>query len=441
MKKIVFIGLMMVSGMVRAATISSENIEVKEGLFVDKTGTVVTGTIEHLFPNKKKFLHIESENGKQTQMTMYYPNGHKRMHDNGRVVSYYHVDGTLANEVFHSSDMIVLEKTYYPNGKLAQEIPYQNGHIGGTVKLYDMDGKLMEERGYKSVSKSTDKEQQVLVVRHGTAKVYLPNKNVMSESYENGVLTQIGYHDKDGKDLRIVKLKVGALSVDAWRSISADYNKACQLKKDEKFSGLILLEDAQGMLQLTCRENQLDGWVRELTHVQPLLVSHTPYKDGKKHGVRMEYGVQDMQISGLAPYKKGVVDGTVYSFVASNLLNKKVPFKNGKPHGLVKTYAISNNQDSGHVVIMEEPMKDGKLNGVVKIYNKMGDVVAERVFKDGIEKMPEKKKEKEKSESKKKKSASKTDKKKESKATKTSSKSDKKSADKKTTDSKGQKSK
>ena len=108
---------------------------------------------------------------------------------------------------------------------------------------------------------------------------------------------------------------------------------------------------------------------------------------------------------------------------------------------MVKTYAISNNQDSGHVVIMEEPMKDGKLNGVVKIYNKMGDIVAERVFKDGIEKMPEKKKEKKKSESKKKKSASKTDKKKESKATKTSSKSDKKSADKKTTDSKDKKSK
>ena len=436
MKKFVFIGLIMASGMAMAATVPSENVEVKDGLFVDKTGAVVTGTIEHLFQNKKKFLHIESENGKQTQMTMYYPNGHKRMNDNGRVVSYYHVDGTLANEVFRSSDMIVLEKTYYPNGKLSQEIPYQNGYIGGTVKLYDMDGKLIEEREYKSVSKSSDKGQQVLVVRHGTAKVYLPNKNVMSESYENGILTQIGYHDKDGKDLRIMKLKVGALPVDTWRAISADYNKACQLKKDEKFSGLILLEDTQGMLQLTCQENQLDGWVRELTHTQPLLLSHTPYKDGKKHGVRMEYGAQDMQISGLVPYKKDIVDGTVYSFVASNLLNKEVPFKNGKPHGLVKTYAISNNQDSGHVVIMEEPMKEGKLNGIVKIYNKMGDVIAERIFKDGVEKISDNKKAKT-SENKQKKSAKTSDKKQKTKQGKTN----KKSGEKKTANSKDKKSK
>ena len=441
MKRFLWASLIMVSGIAVAGTMSSENITVKDNLFVDKSGTPVTGTIEHVFGNKKIFMKIEAENGKQTQMTMYYPNGKKRVHDDGRVLSSYHVDGTLANEVFRSSDMVVLEKIYYPNGKTAQEIPYQNGYIGGTVKLYDMDGALMEERSYKSVSKKTQKEATVEVLRHGTAKVYLPNKNVMSEEYENGTLTQIGYHDKDGKELKIIKLKVGALAVDTWRAISADYNKACEIKKDEKFSGLVLLEDTQGMLQMTCQDGQLNGWVRELIHVQPWLMSHTPYKDGKKHGVRIEYGVQDMLIAGLVPYKKGTVDGTVYSFVPTNRLNKEVPFKNGKPHGLVKTYAISNNQDSGHVIIMEEPMKDGKLNGIVKIYNKMGDVIAERVFKDGVEKIPEKKKEKAKSENKKKKDAPKTDKKKEAKTTKTSSKSDKKSADKKTTDSKGQKSK
>lgn len=441
MKSLLFLSVTLLSGVAMAGIISSENITVKDNLFVDKSGAPVTGTIEHLFNNKKPFMKIEAENGKQTQMTMYYPNGKKRVHDDGRVLAYYHVDGTLANEIFRSSDMIVLEKIYHPNGELAQEIPYQNGYIGGTVKLYDMDGDLIEERSYKSVSQKTEKGPKIDVVRHGTAKIYLPNKNVMSEVYENGALTQIGYHDKDGKELKIIKLKVGALAVDIWRAISADYNKACALKKDEKFSGLVLLEDTQGLLQMTCKDGKLNGWVREMIHVQPWLMSHTPYKDGKQHGVRIEYGVQDMQIAGLIPYKKGVVDGTVYSFVPTNRLNKEVPFKDGKPHGLVKTYAISNNQDSGHVVIMEEPMKAGKLNGIVKIYNKMGKVIAERVFKDGVEKMPEKKTQKAKSENKKKKSASKSDKKKDSKTTKTSSKSDKKSTDKKTTDSKDKKSK
>jgi antitoxin component YwqK of YwqJK toxin-antitoxin module len=402
---------------------------------VDKSGTPVTGTIEHLFGNKKVFMKIESENGKQNQMTMYYPNGKKRIHDDGRVLSSYHVDGTLANEVFRSSDMIVLEKIYHPNGKLSQEIPYQNGYVGGTVQFYDMDGDLMEERSYKSVARKTEKNPVVDVLRHGTAKVYLPNKNVMSETYENGVLKQIGYHDKDGKELKIIKLKVGALAVDTWRAISADYNKACELKKDEKFSGLMLLEDTQGLLQMTCQDNKLNGWVRELVHVQPWLTSHTPYKDGKKHGVRIEYGAQDLLIAGLIPYKKDVVDGTVYSFVPTNRLNKEVPFKKGKPHGLVKTYAISNNQDSGHVVIMEEPMKDGKLNGIVKIYNKMGNVIAERVFKDGVEKTLEKKEEKAKKTDKKKtKSSAKSDK-------KPDKKTDKKSTEKKTADSKDKKSK
>lgn len=190
----------MVSGIVVVGTISSENITVKDNLFVDKSGTPVTGTIEHLFGNKKIFMKIEAENGKQTQMTMYYPNGKKRVHDDRRVLSSYHVDGTLANEVFRSSDMVVLEKIYYPNGKTAQEIPYQNGYVGGAVKLYDMDGALMEERSCKSVSKKTQKEATAEVLRHGTAKVYLPNKNVMSEEYENGTLNQIGYHDKDSKE-------------------------------------------------------------------------------------------------------------------------------------------------------------------------------------------------------------------------------------------------
>ncbi len=433
MKSVVFLGIALLSGTVLAGTISSENITVKDNLFVDKSGAPVSGTIEHLFSNKKTFMKIKAENGKQTQMTMFYPNGKKRVHDDGRVLAYYHADGTLAHEIFRSSDRVVLEKGYYPNGEPAQEIPYQNGYIGGTVKLYDMDGELIEERSYKSVSQKTDKGPKIDVVRHGTAKIYLPNKNVMSEVYENGALTQIGYHDKKGKELKIIKLKVGALAVDIWRAISADYNKACELKKDEKFSGLVLLEDTQGMLQMTCHEGKLNGWVRELIHVQPWLISHTPYKDGKKHGVRIEYGIQDMQVAGLIPYKKGVVDGTVYSFVPTNRLNKEVPFKNGKPHGLVKTYAISNNQDSGHVVIMEEPMKEGKLNGIVKIYNKMGDVIAERVFKDGVEKTSDKKK----GENKKKKKASsksdkkskvQSDKKKEVKSGKPDKKSDKKEA-------------
>ena len=288
-----------------------------------------------------------------------------------------------------------------------------------------MDGNLLEERPYKSISNKTDKGVKVKIVRHGTGKIYLPNKNVMSETYENGVLTQIGYHDKNAQELKIIKLKIGALSVDTWRAISVDYNKACDISKDEKFSGLLVLEDTQGLLQITCQDGKLNGWARELMHAQPLLVSHTPYKDGKKHGVRIEYGTQDMQVVGLVPYKKGIVDGTVYSFVSINQLNKEIPFKNGKPHGLAKTYAISNNQDSGHVVIMEEPMKDGKLDGTVKIYNKMGDVIAERIFKEGVEKIPDNK------------NKTKTDEKQKTKQGET----DKKSEKKKTNDSKDKKSK
>ncbi|MBR5130645.1 MAG: hypothetical protein IKV03_05420 [Alphaproteobacteria bacterium] len=395
MKRFALMCLIMTSTAVLAKVIPSETVEVKNNIFVDKSGAPVTGTIEHYFSNKKIFLQIEAEDGKQTQMTMYYPNGKKRMHDTGLVLSYYHANGILANEVFRSAEKIVLEKEYYPNGELAQEIPHQDGYVGGNVKLYDMDGELIEEREYTTISTPSEKGTAVDIVRHGTTKVYLPNKDIMSEVYDNGSLKEIGYHDKDGKELKIVKQKVGALPVDVWREVSSDINKACQLTKDEKFSGLMLLEDAQGLLQITCQDGQIDGWVRQLVQVRPWLLSHTPYDGGKKHGIRIEYDMNDMQISGLIPYKKGVIDGTMYSFVPTNRLNKEVPFKNGKPHGLIKTYAISNNQDSGNVVIMEEPMKDGKLNGIVKIYNKMGEVIAQNVFKDGVEVNAEKKTKKE----------------------------------------------
>lgn len=385
MKSLAFVCTLLVSGSVFATVVASDKIEVKEGIFVDKNGQPFTGTFEHKFPNNKVFLRVKSDKGVSSESTMFYPNGHKRMHDTGRIISYYHEDETLSGEIFRSGDTIVLEKWYYPNGQVAQEIPHQQNGIGGTVKLYDMGGELIEERPYVTLAKTAEKEPDFQAIRNGKATVYTPQKNVMSEVYDMGMLKEIQYHDRDGKELRIVKQAVSALPVGIWRDISSDLNKACSLSKKDNFSGLMLIEDQGTLLQIICEKGQIDGWVRILSKTQPWLVSHTPYKKGKKNGTQIRYGGHDLLMSGLIPYKKDVINGTVYLFVPTNKLDKVIPYKDGQPSGIVKTYAVSNNQDVGNVVIMEEPMKNGKLNGIVKLYNKMGDVIAERVFKEGIE--------------------------------------------------------
>lgn len=385
MKYHLFFSILMFSVQAFSATFSDADVNIKDDLFLDKSGTPITGTIERKFPNGKLFLKIETENGKTTQATMYYPNGHKRMQDSASIIAYYHADGTLANEVFRSGNTVVLEKGYYPNKKVAYEIPHtQNGTVGGTVKIYDyLSNTVLEERTYTSLPNPP--EGMFNAIRDGLSKVWLPNKNIVSETYENGILKTIGYHDKDGKELRLAKQNVGALPVQVWRQISQDLSLSCNLTKGDAFSGLLILEDGNELLQITCENGVVDGWVRHTQKAHPWLISHTPYKQGKKHGTAIRYGTHDLQIQTLTPYEKGEIEGISYTFFADNQLALEIPYKQSKPNGIIKQYMGQKGLFGSNMIESEIPVKDGLYDGTAKIYDLIGEVIAEITYEKGKE--------------------------------------------------------
>ncbi len=42
-----------------------------------------------------------------------------------------------------------MTKTYFPNGNLMKEVPYVSGHVQGTYRQYDENGKLIAEKVFK----------------------------------------------------------------------------------------------------------------------------------------------------------------------------------------------------------------------------------------------------------------------------------------------------
>ena len=89
----------------------------------------------------------------------------------------YYPSGKLASvATFKNGKVEWVQKDYYENGKLKVELPFKNGVVDGIAKVYYPTGKLMSEESYKNDQLD------------GIVKRYDENgKLIEQETYKNGV--------------------------------------------------------------------------------------------------------------------------------------------------------------------------------------------------------------------------------------------------------------
>ena len=88
----------------------------------------------------------------------------------------YYPSGKLASvATFKNGKVEGLQRDYYENGKLKVELPFKNGVVDGIAKVYYPTGKLMSEESYKNDQLD------------GIVKRYDENgKLIEQETYQNG---------------------------------------------------------------------------------------------------------------------------------------------------------------------------------------------------------------------------------------------------------------
>lgn len=89
----------------------------------------------------------------------------------------YYPSGKLASvATFKNGKVEGIQKDYYENGKIKREISHKNGVVDGIAKVYYPTGKLMSEESYKNDQLD------------GIVKRYDENgKLIEQETYKNGV--------------------------------------------------------------------------------------------------------------------------------------------------------------------------------------------------------------------------------------------------------------
>ena len=170
MKKII-IGLFL---LVSALSFSAERVVKMENAYVDDKGIVYvigektpfTGIVENY-----KVPPI-SEGDSVLEGKIPFKNG--VIEGSSKL---YYPSGKLASvATFKNGKVEGVQKDYYENGKLKVELPFKNGVVDGIAKVYYPTGKLMSEESYKNDQLD------------GIVKRYDENgKLIEQETYKNGV--------------------------------------------------------------------------------------------------------------------------------------------------------------------------------------------------------------------------------------------------------------
>jgi antitoxin component YwqK of YwqJK toxin-antitoxin module len=115
-----------------------------------------------------------------------------KMKDKDRIGEwiYYHEKSNeiMTKEQYVNGKLDGIKTTYYPNGKITEEITYKNGVMEGENNYYSVDGKLLKKLNYKN-----EKLQ-------GPATYYDANGNVTIEGfYKNDKKDGLWKYYKNGK--------------------------------------------------------------------------------------------------------------------------------------------------------------------------------------------------------------------------------------------------
>ncbi|GEM_PF-2405592 len=265
------------------------------------------------------------------------------------------VTGMLADRIgmaFRAGDI----KTYYPNGNVKYFSRLNKENDERFVQAYYANGQLQKEIVYtvdgeiaKRSFKEYDPRGRLIFDEQDERPLYAaPIQNgVHKETYATGLSDETTYKDgwKDGPYKSY--WKNGNLQIDA-----------------------------------NYKEGRQDGPYKLYYH-SGQLYKEAAYKQGKSDGAFKEY-YDDGRIYEEGSFKDDVMDNTWKRYDEDGKILQQSVYSDGrlldaggKPFECLRKeyYANSVSQDS--------PYKDGKLDGIVKSFDKDGKLYLQRTFKDG----------------------------------------------------------
>jgi antitoxin component YwqK of YwqJK toxin-antitoxin module len=196
----------------------------------------------------------------------------------------YYADGKIKEEIPNVDSKINgVDREYYESGKIRSEKPYQNDRISGIQKAYYESGKLYSETPFNNNAE-------------GATQYFL----------ENGTLKegkQTGYIDAD---------------FEPTQDINAPYYKITDYKAGVPYG--------------------IEKWY----YKSGKLYSEVPYTNGKQNGVVKEY-YESGKIEYVRPYKNGVKNGTERRFDENGVLARETIYINGE-ETVTKTYDTNGNE-------------------------------------------------------------------------------------------------
>ncbi len=284
---------------------------------------------------------------------VYYENGQLEFegeYKDGKKVGLwkmYYENGQLKNEVrFKDDQKEGLCKSYLENGQLFGEGEYKDGKKVGLWKVYYENGQLLSEGKYKD-------DQQV-----GLWKEYRENGQLIEE-FNNEVNSKAALQEEDQKSFSNTSSDKSKT-----KEVIEYHDNGKLLKKgildiDEKPHGNFKFWFPSGNIQM-------DGnFIHGVNHgsykeyfENGNLHKEFNYKNGEQHGKNNEY------------YEDG----------SKNIISK---YKEGKLHGLREQYYPSNSLE------MRTTFSEGIKEGVHTYLDEHGEIIEQKVMKDGRDIMPE----------------------------------------------------
>jgi len=291
----------------------------------------------------------------------------------------YDISGKLNTETPYI-DGRGINKTFYKNGKIQNEIPLTNGKIHGVWKMFYEDGHPLGEMTY------IDGE------RNGSQKMFGPDGKIIKDEFIKAEPKSIVIPDKvvgDGQNgITKTYFASGELKSEVnyingrMNGIAKTYFENGKLKSEtpyleNKINGLVNVYNENGHIKSESQftNGNLNGVVKEY-YESGKLKNETTYENGKvKDGIYKSY-YENEGTASATRYFNGEITGQILFYNNGQTLSE-IPFKNEKMNGIKRTYYESGK------LMDEMPWIDNKANGVQRTYSEeTGHLIQEITWED-----------------------------------------------------------
>ena len=331
----------------------------------------------------------------------------QKWHDNGQKSS----EGNYTNDVKAG-----IHITWHGNGVKGSELLYTQGKLEGNVKRWNENNSIVEDSTYVDGVRSKAVEWKYSSNEQMISKANFINnakEGVQTTWHDNGIKSTSGNYTNNQKNGvyttwfdNKTKATEGKYTAGSKEDVHTVWHKNGKKRSEEnftknKYSGLSIYWSDKGLK------------IKELEKAGSITTRHTPFVDGKKHGIEtLKYADgtrkgafiykqgQNIDVSywydedgdlsrqknyqkaillSDVSYSKGARNGKTKMYYASGQLEREVDYVNNEKSGK-ETYYYNNGTKE-----LEANYKDAVLDGTFINYYKSGKVHKSTAYKDGTE--------------------------------------------------------